>query len=561
MIIEIVTREDLECRMFSFDEFQFDPSDGGLTQRGETVALEPQAIRLLEVLIRHRDKIVTKEELIEEIWDGRAITDAALNTRIRSVRRALGDTATTSRFIKTFPKRGFQFVAQVSIDEALEDTRTKQSRRPLIFIALSIAVALIMISLDLSFDNPKGLVTEKPSLAVVRFENLGGQDGAQYFVDGLTDDLIAHLSRHRKLFVVSRATMFSYSGEAVTPVEIARDLGVGYVLRGSVRRDGDQVRVSGELIDVNASETIWAETFDRKLTDIFAVQDEISQAIAGRLLPEIYESDTKQLGDKPTEDMGAWDLYLRGRDRQATYSKDAQEDAVRFAQQAIDRDPDFATAYSLLARALGTKFFFQWAENPHNTLVSATEAAKRAIELDDRDAQAHAALGYLYRFTGNAGPAIANLERAVLLNPNDARIRLELAHTLDWFRFQERALPQIEMALKLSPRDPLLQNMFFYKGHILFHLGRHEEALEAAGQLGAVATSNTWRVFHHLLRAANLIELDRPQDAKDAISSALAINPELSISAMQRQFAGSRNHPENRRAWLESLKKAGLPDE
>jgi TolB-like protein/DNA-binding winged helix-turn-helix (wHTH) protein/tetratricopeptide (TPR) repeat protein len=546
--------------MYSFDEFHFDPPNG-LFRNDKSVALEPQAIRLLEVLIRHRNRIVTKEDLIEEIWDGRAITDAALNTRIRSVRRSLGDTATTSKYIKTFPKRGFQFVASVSTEGAPADVPIKRLGWSLTAIASSVVVTLILILLTLFGGQSKEAVTERPSLAVVQFENLEGQDGAQYFVDGLTDDLISHLSRHRELFVVSRATMFSYAEEAITPVEIARDLGVGYVVRGSVRRNGDQVRVSSELIDVNASETIWAETFDRKLTDIFAVQDEISQAIAGRLLPEIYETDVERLGDRPTEDMSAWDLYLRGRARQAIYSKDAQEDAVRFAQQAIDRDPNFANAHSLIARALGTMFFFQWTVSPHETLVSATEAAKRAIELDNQDAQAHAALGYLYRFTGDADPAIANLERAVSLNPNDARIRLELAHTLDWFRFQDRALPQIEMALQLSPRDPLLQNMYFYKGHILFHLGRHEEALDAARQLGTVATSNTWRVFHHLLRAANLIELDRPEDASDAIGVALAINSNLSVSAMQRQFAGSRNHPENRRIWLESLRKAGLPSE
>ncbi|WP_138933498.1 winged helix-turn-helix domain-containing protein [Roseovarius arcticus] len=547
--------------MYSFDDLQFDPATGGLSQSGKPIALEPQAIRLLEVLIRHRDRIVSKEDLIEEIWDGRAITDAALNTRVRSVRRALGDTATTSKFVKTFPKRGFQFVAEVTTGEAATSTPPKHSRRFMIATALAFAMAIVFFAVNLFITAPKTLATEKPSLAVVQFENLDGKNGAQYFVDGLTDDLIAHLSRHRELFVVSRATMFSYAESSTTPVEIARDLGVGYVVRGSVRRDGDQVRVSAELIDIDANKTIWAEAFDRRLTDIFAVQDEISQAIAGQLLPEIYASDAVRVRDKPTEDMGAWDLFLRGRSSQEIYSKDAQEDAVRYAQQAIDRDPEFATAYSLLARALGTMFFFQWTENPHDTLVSATEAAKRAIELDDQDAQAHAALGYLYRFTGDADPAIANLERAVALNPNDARIRLELAHTLDWFRFQDRALPQIDMALKLSPRDPLLQNMYFYKGHILFHLGRHEEALEAARQLGTVATSNTWRVFHHLLRAANLIELDQPEDAMVAIGAALAINPKLSVLAMQRQFAGSRNHPENRRIWLESLQKAGLPEQ
>ncbi|WP_281857629.1 winged helix-turn-helix domain-containing tetratricopeptide repeat protein [Litoreibacter halocynthiae] len=545
--------------MYRFDDFHFDPPTGGLSQSGTPIALEPQAIRLLEVLIRDRDRVVSKEDLIEEIWDGRAITDAALNTRIRSVRRALGDDATTSKYIKTFPKRGFQFVAELSTGDAAGEALPKKPKRHLVFATLGLVVALVLISLTLTINKPAELLTEKPSLAVVQFENLDGASSAQYFADGLTDDLIAHLSRHRELFVVSRATMFSYAGEDVTDIEIARDLGVGYLVRGSVRRNGKTVRISGELIDVNARKTVWAETFDRDQTDIFAVQDEISQAIAGRLLPEIYATDAERIADKPTGNMDAWDLYLRGRHSQAIYSKDAQKDAVRFAQQAIDRDPDFATAYSLLARALGTLFFFQWTDNQHDTLVSATEAAKRAIELDDQDAQAHAALGYLNRFTGDADPAIANLERAVSLNPNDARIRLELAHTLDWFRFQDRALPQIDMALSLSPRDPLLQNMYFYKGHILFHLGRHEDALEAARQLGAVATSNTWRVFHHLLRAANLIELDRPQDAMDAIRAALAINPKLSVSAMQRQFVGSRNHPENRRIWLESLQKAGLP--
>ncbi len=359
---------------------------------------------------------------------------------------------------------------------------------------------------------------------------------------------------------MSSATMFSYAKDQATPIEIARDLGVGYVVRGSVRRADGQMRISGELIDVDSAETIWAEVFDRQVTDVFDVQDEISRAIAGQLLPEIYQSGEERSQEKPTEDMGAWDLYLRGRARQAVFSQVAQQDAVTFAQSAIAADPEFAAAHSLLARALGTIFFFQWSDNPQDTLIAATEAAKRAIELDDQDAQAHAALGYIYRFTGEADPAIANLERAVALNPNDARIRLELAHTYDWFRMQDLALPEIEMAIRLSPRDPMLQNMYFYQGHILFHLERYEEALDAARQLGAVATSNTWRLFHHLLSAATLAEIGRQDDAQEAVNDALEINPKLSISAMRRQFAGSKNHPENRRIWLASLQKAGVPE-
>ncbi|SDZ60743.1 TolB amino-terminal domain-containing protein [Jannaschia faecimaris] len=545
--------------MFKFREFQLDP-DKGLTREGDPVALEPQALLLLHFLVVNRHKIVDKQHIVDEIWGGNAITDAALNTRIRSVRKALGDTAASPKFIKTFPKRGFRFVATVLEVGEEEEPSAKPSRWWISVAGAVAAMALIAILLLWSTDRSTVLETEKPSLAVVQFENLSGENAFQYFVAGLTDDLTAHLSRHRELFVVSSATVFSYADAQATPMEIARDLGVGYVVRGSVRRSNDNVRVSGELINVDSGATIWAEVFDRRLTDAFTVQDEISQAIAGQLLPEIYQSDTARLREKPTEDFGAWDLYLQGRARQAVFSKIAQLDALAFAQDAIERDPDFAAAHSLKARALGTIFFFQWSDSPQDTLVSATEAATRAIELDDQDAQAHAALGYIYRFTGDADRAVANLERAVGLNPNDARIRLELAHTYDWFRMQDRALPQIEMAIKLSPRDPMLQNMFFYKGHILFHLGRHEEALDAARHLGAVATSDTWRVFHHLLRAANMIELNRSDEARQAIDAALLINPKLSISAMKRQFAGSKNHPENRKVWLSSLKSAGLPE-
>lgn len=543
--------------MYKFADFELHP-DLGLTCDGATVALEPQALQLLEFLIKHRAGIVSKQDLIDEIWDGKAITDAALNTRIHSVRKALGDTASTSQFIKTYPKRGFQFVATVTTDQPEDEPQ--KPKRWLLSLATASVVLLGIVWISFSGEDLTQLATEKPSIAVVQFDDLSGDPSDRYFVEGLTDELIGHLSRNRDLFVVSSATMFSYANETDTAIEIARDLGVSYVVRGSVRREEERIRVSGELVDVEARETIWAEAFEHELTDIFFVQKEISRAITGRLLPEIYQSDGLQGLDKPTVDLGAWDLYLRGRVRQAVFSKEAQADALRFAEEALALDPDFAAAHSLKARALGTTFFFQWSDASQDTLVAATEAAKRAIELDDRDAQAHAALGYIYRFTGESEPAIANLERAVLLNPNNARIRLELAHTYDWFRMQKEALPHIEMALKLSPRDPMLQNMYFYQGHILFHLGRHEEALVAARQLGAVATSNTWRVFYHLLRAANHNELGQPEEAQKAVDAALEINPKLSITAMQRQFAGSKNHPENRRIWLTSLRSAGLPD-
>ncbi len=524
----------------------------------EAVAIEPQAMRLLEHLILHRDRIVPKDELVEEIWEGRAITDAALNTRIRSVRRALGDDGAQQSFIKTYPKRGFRFVADLEPEREPPVASGPQSQSKLgLVVVVSVLIAALVIWF--LWQPATSIQEEKPSIAVLRFDNLGDERTDGYFADGLTEELTTHLARYRELFVISSATVFSYAAEDSAPVEIARDLGVGYGLRGSVRRDEGRIRVTSELINIPTGKTIWSEQFEREITGIFELQDEITQSIAGRLVPEILQSDVERVSGNPTEDMGAWDLFLRARDKQADLSKASQIEAVKLARQATRIDPQFAAAYSLVARAQGALFFFGWADDPEATLAAATEAAKRAIELDERDPQAHAALGYIYRFTGHADLAVDSLELAADLNPNDARIRLELAHTLDWFRLQERALPQIDMAIRLSPRDPLLQNMYFYKGHILFHLDRFDESLEAARKLQTVAKGKTWLVFHQLLRAANLAQLDRMGEAQEAVDAALALNPNLSISAMRRQFEGSKNHPENRRAWLASLEMAGMP--
>lgn len=228
--------------MYKFFDFQLD-SARGLARDGNPVALEPQALQLLEFLVSRREGIVSKEDIIDEIWNGNAITDAALNTRIRSVRKALGDTAATSRFIKTYPKRGFQFVAPVSMVEPLEQAKPKPFIR-WSFAAVLAAAGGLSVWVLLSGDGPDPLHTGKPSIAVTRFDDLTPGAKARYFADGLTEDLTAHLSRYRELFVVSSATVFSYAEEPTTPLEIARDLGVGYVVRGSIRRVGDTVRVS-----------------------------------------------------------------------------------------------------------------------------------------------------------------------------------------------------------------------------------------------------------------------------------------------------------------------------
>ena len=555
--------------IYRFDRFAFDPDGDGLMEGGVPVALEPQVFSLLKYLLENRGTIVSKDELNDEVWEGRFVSDAALTTRIRTLRRALGDDHTQQKFIKTFPKRGYRFVASgeqapVVADLATAPTTTGASRHIVVaatFLVIAFIVGMVIWWSLYNVTKQQSLpLPDKPSIAVMQFANLSGSEDDQYFVAGLTGEIIANLSRYSELFVSSRYSTFSFAQDDSDPKRLAQQLGIVFVAQGSVRRLDDRVRVNAELFDTRTGATVWAERFDRDLTDIFQVQSEISRAIAARLAPEIVKAETDWAHSKRTQDLNAWDLYLKAKFAQSEYTSAGQAMAIQLAQQAIDRDQRFAAPYSLIARAKGVQFFFGWSNQPATTLNDAISFARSALKLDPGDPVAYSALGYIYRFTGDETQAIANLERAVQLNPNDANIRLELAHTLDWFRKQDRALPQIELAIRLSPRDPLLQNMYFYKAHILFHLHRYEESLTTTRDMSGVITSDTWRVLYNLMRAANLAELGRVSEARQSVDAAVDIKPKLSLAAIKKQFEGSKNHPENRRIWLESLRKAGLPE-
>ncbi|MEM9223462.1 MAG: tetratricopeptide repeat protein [Pseudomonadota bacterium] len=556
-----------------------DDGTGFLRRRDVDIALQPQVLSVLRYLLENRDRIVSKDELVEALWDGRIVSDAALNTRLRDVRRALGDDGKEQRFVRTFPKRGVQFVAPVTESEghdavapSLDPDATPGRNVPIASRRLvprraAFAVAGLLLLgagaigvyrlphsrvLDMTLSLPA-----QPSIAVLRFTTDEPAEH-RHIADGLAEDLIADLAQFDELFVISRNTAFTFNPETIDPRQVRQELGVEFVARGSVRRTDQSLRVIAELVDTATGEAVWTERFDRPVSDVFLIQDEISDAISGRILPEMVKARVVSTRRTPTDDLSAWDLLIQAKAQQAVFSKDGQERAISLARAALDRDPDLWAALSLIAQAKGNLFF--WSDGDKRLRDDAISAARQALEMTPDDPMAYAALGYVYRFTGEESRAVRNLERAVALNPNSAIIRLQLAHTLDWFRKQERALPEIERAIRLSPRDPLLQNMLFYKAHILFHLQRYEESLEAAELMGAVVSSGPWEIFYHFMRAAALAELGREAEARAAIEAAQSLKPGLTLTTMKARFDRSKNHPKNRALWLASLKKAGLPD-
>lgn len=554
---------------YVFDEFKLDKAAFTLTEQQQPVAIEPKVFDVLTYLIEHRDRVVSKEELLEQHWPGRVITDATLNTCIRSVRRALGDDHKQQKYIRTFPKRGFQFVGTLcsasQVDSVsvlhLQD-KTRWRRYGWWGGALAILLtAILLITPGLS-EKPTPLAalnTDRTAIAVLDFVAEPAAQQQYDFNAGLTEELIAGLARYRELFVIARNSSTQFAADSDIR-QVRQELGVGYVVIGKVRFRKDTMQVRAKLISTTSRQQVWSQEFKTERNDLYALENELASQIAGQVVPELVQADVEAHRKQSPSDLDAWALYHKARAIQAVFTKDNQQQAIDWAQMALTKDPSLAAAYGIIARAKGVQFFYQWTTDEDQTLREAIDFAHKAIELDGNDPNAFAALGYVYRYTGDEVRSIANLERAVLLNPSDANIRLEFAHTLDWFRQQERALPEIKQAIRLSPRDPRLQNMYFYQAHILFHLKDFTASLEATRHMSGAITTDTWRMFYHLMRAADFAQLEQLEQAKTHVKSAREINPKMSIAAMRKKFEGSKNHPENRRFWLESLMMAGLPE-
>ena len=559
--------------IYQFDSFTLNTQDYLFTNGDQIESLEPRVFDLLAYLIKHKDRIVSKEELTDQLWDGRIISDSALNTCIRSVRRALGDDGGRQKFIRTFPKRGFQFVGHL-VDNSNPPTDHPPSERPksppanstlylrwfaaFVLVGLTLSMFLVL-NRDLA---PQEIVnhSEKPSIAVLDFAYSFSNETQRYFTEGLVEELIGSLARYRDLFVIARNSSALFHKDNPGIKEIGRQLKADYIVDGNVRYDSDRVKISARLIDSRSGQQIWSEDFERNQLEIYDLQGDLAYLIAGQIVPELVRSDAEKNSKKPPEVLGAWALYHKARTMQAVYTREMQTNAIHWAELALERDPNLASAHGVIARAKGTQYFYGWAQNPDSIIDEAIESARRAINLDTNDPGAYAALGYIYRYTGDETSSIANLERATFLNPSDANIRLEYAHTLDWYRHQQLALPQINQAIKLSPRDPRLENMYFYKAHIQFHLLEFDASLETTKKMSGVLTTDIWRAFYFLIRAANLAQLERIEEAGQNIQLALEINPRLSLSAIRKRFEGSKNRPDNRKFWLDSLEKAGLSE-
>jgi len=382
---------------FLFGDYTLDTNRRELCRRSQPIEVEPQVFDLLVYLIEHRDRVVSKDDLIDAVWAGRIVSDSTLTSRINAARKAIGDSGEKQELIRTIARKGLRFVGEARLTD----------------IELADPGAL---SPD-QIREPLTAASDRPAIAVLPFTNMSGDPEQEYFSDGISEDIITALSKLRWFFVIARNSSFIYKGKAVHLKQVAEELGVDYVIECSVRKAGDRVRITAQLNDVATGSHIWAEHYDRGLADVFVVQDEITEAIVAAIEPQLYAAENFRAQHKSPDSMDAWDLLMRALSHYWRVTRQDNLVAQALLEKAIAIDPNYGKALGVLAATHTFSAHMGW-EDMATALVTAERAALAAISTDSEDSWAHYSLGCVYLLRRRFDDSLAEFELSLRLNPN-----------------------------------------------------------------------------------------------------------------------------------------------
>ncbi len=395
---------------------------------------------------------------------------------------------------------------------------------------------------------------DKPSIAVLPFENMSGDAHQEYFADGMVEEIITALSRLRWLFVIARNSSFAYKGRALDVKRIGHELGVRYVLEGSVRKAGNRLRITGQLIDASTGAHLWADRFDGALEDLFDLQDQVTASVVGAIAPKLEQAEIERAKRKPTASLDAYDYYLRGMAAVHLWTRKGNEEALAHFERAIELDPGFASAYGMVARCYSQRKAGGWVVDRARDIVEAERMARRAVELGKEDALALATAGIALAYVvGDLDDGVAFLDQALALNPNLAWAWLFSAYTRAWLGEPEAAIERVTRAMRLSPQDSQFFNMQVAMSLAHFLAGRYTEALSWAE---AAVRGHPDYGFASGFVAASAALAGRPEVAEKAVARLRHL--QLRISDLMEIFP--LRQPEHRAKWLEGLRMAGVPE-
>ena len=399
---------------------------------------------------------------------------------------------------------------------------------------------------------------DKPSIAVLPFQNMSGDPEQEYFADGMVEDIITALSRFKALFVIARNSSFTYKGRAVDVKQVGRELGVRYVLEGSVRKAANRVRITGQLVDTATGAHLWADRFDGGLGDIFDLQDQVTESVVGAIAPAVEKAEIERAKRKPTESLDAYALYLRGLARFYQFAnRQANDEALRLFNSAIELDPDFASAYGRAASCYVHAKGNGWISDTANEIAEVTRLAQRAVELGKDDAIALAASGYALAYVvRDLEVGAALIDRALVLNSNLAEAWYFGGWVKNWLGEPEAAIERFARAMRLSPLDPWVTGMRSGTAHAHFFLGRYDEAASWAAM--ALQDNPDFQPGLRIAAASNAMA-GRPEQAHKAVARLRQLNPALRVSNL-KDVLGPYRRAEDLSRYEEGLRRAGLPE-
>ena len=511
-----------------FGPFRLDADAEILFRGAEPVVLGQRAVALLRLLLEQAGAPVSKDALIGAAWPGLAIEDSNLTVQIAALRRVFEEIAGGADWIETLPRRGYRYVGPVVVTDN-QPAETNPRMPP--------ALAL----------------PDKPSVAVLPFSNLSGDPEQEYFADGMVDDIITGLSRIKWLFVIAHNSTFTYKGRAVDVKQVGRDLGVRYVLEGSVRKAADRVRITCQLIDAATGAHVWAERYDRKFDDIFALQDEIALNVVGAIEPSLRRAEVERVKRKRPDSLDAYDLVLQAQPDVYSGMPAQVTKALVLLERALALDPTYALAHAFAAMCHHCLFLRAGLHD--ESRAASIRHAQAAIVHGQDDALALTFAGFSIGMDGHDhAAAFAALEAALAVSPSSALTYIVGGVMFGWAGEAKRAIEWGERAMRLSPFDPWVWSAFhsLTLGH--FHLGRYEQAAKAAHK---AVQFNPGHSISHMLLAASLAKLGRLEEAKAAAARVLELQPAFRFS---QQFAGVDCAPALAASLSKALRAAGLPE-
>ena len=525
---------------FEFGEHLLDVDRQELRRGGEQIAVEPQVFDLLVYLVQNRDRVVSRDDLIDAVWGGRIVSDSAVTTRLNAARRAVGDNGAAQAVIRTVARKGVRFIAEVREQEP------------------SAAAPWLV--------RPAGTETtrqaEKASILVLPFRNATSDPAQEYFTDAVTSDLTVDLSRMRDIVVISAATALTYKGTTLDTRQIARELGVRYLVVGSIAHIGDLVRTNVQLLDAASGEQLWGDRFENRFVDLGGLEDEITGRIAASLNFQVVRAEGRRADQVPQPD--ALDLRLRA--TSLFYSSVAPEHTLatrQLLQRSAALDPSSAETWARLGEVIASDYTINWNDTGEDQLQEAEEAVRMALLIDPNHALAHVAQGIVQRARGEHHAALEAFSRAVELDRNFALAYANKGNELTLVGRPAEAPPFVEQAIRLSPHDPSIGLFHWIIGRAHFFTGEYDQAIPWFRK-SIETRPNLW--FNRLYLVSACALADMPEQATRALSefNRRFSNPAYTLAVVEaRESATPNNDPivvAARAKFHEGLLRAGMPE-